>query len=75
MNISPIFAGNTAAAGTVQNDVTGKDQFLRLLATQLEHQDPLNPMDNTAFVAQLAQFSSLEQLIDIRNLLTKMEQK
>ena len=39
-----------------------KDTFLRLLTTQLQNQDPLNPMSNEEFVAQLAQFSSLEQL-------------
>ena len=44
----------------------GKVDFLRLLVTQLSHQDPLNPMKDTEFVAQLAQFSSLEQLILIR---------
>jgi len=38
----------------------GKDAFLQLLVTQLKNQDPLNPQDNSAFVAQLAQFSSLE---------------
>lgn len=42
-----------------------KDAFLRLLVTQLQHQDPLQPMDNTAFVAQLAQFSSLEGITNI----------
>lgn len=40
----------------------GKDTFLKLLTTQMQHQDPLNPMDNSEFVAQLSQFSSLEQL-------------
>jgi flagellar basal-body rod modification protein FlgD len=40
----------------------GKDQFFQLLVTQLQHQDPLQPQDNSEFVAQLAQFSSLEQL-------------
>ncbi len=40
----------------------GKDTFLILLTTQLQNQDPLNPMDNNQFVSQLCEFSSLEQL-------------
>lgn len=43
----------------------GRDEFLQLLVTQLSNQDPLNPMDGQEFAAQLAQFSSLEQLISI----------
>jgi flagellar basal-body rod modification protein FlgD len=39
-----------------------KDAFLKLLVTQLSNQDPLSPVDNQAFIAQLAQFSSVEQL-------------
>jgi flagellar basal-body rod modification protein FlgD len=43
----------------------GKEDFLRLLVSQLENQDPLNPSDPTEFTAQLAQYSSLEQLTNI----------
>ena len=44
----------------------GQDAFLKLLTTQMAHQDPLDPMSNEQFVAQLAQFSSLEQMITMR---------
>lgn len=40
----------------------GKNAFLELLTTQLQYQDPLNPMDNTQFISQMAQFTSLEQM-------------
>ncbi|MFP4017452.1 MAG: flagellar hook capping FlgD N-terminal domain-containing protein [Halanaerobiales bacterium] len=44
------------------NDTLGKDAFLQLLVTQMKNQDPLEPMDNQNFIAQMAQFSSLEQM-------------
>lgn len=52
----------------------GKDAFLQLLVTQLKHQDPLNPMDDKEFVAQLAQFTSLEQLMGINTGVTSMNE-
>lgn len=51
----------------------GKDAFLKLLVTQLENQDPLNPTDNTEFVAQLAQFSSLEGIQNLNTSLGDMK--
>ena len=53
--------------------ILGRNDFLNLLVTQLQHQDPLNPAESTEFTAQLAQFSSLEQLSNINDNLKKME--
>jgi flagellar basal-body rod modification protein FlgD len=53
--------------------IMGKNDFLNLLVTQLQNQDPLNPADSTEFTAQLAQFSSLEQLSNINDNLKNME--
>ena len=52
----------------------GRDSFLRLLVSQLKHQDPLNPMESSEFTAQLAQFSSLEQLFNINDNLEIMKE-
>jgi flagellar basal-body rod modification protein FlgD len=53
----------------LSSDALGRDAFLQLLTTQLSHQDPLQPQGDTEFIAQLAQFSSLEQLTQMRGTL------
>ncbi|MEL6348722.1 MAG: flagellar hook capping FlgD N-terminal domain-containing protein [Myxococcota bacterium] len=54
------------AASAPTNDL-GQETFMQLLVTQLQNQDPLNPQSNEEFVAQLAQFSSLEQLVSVND--------
>lgn len=56
-------------AQATRGDALGKDAFLNLLVAQLQNQNPLEPVDNTEFVAQLAQFSSLEQLVGMQSTL------
>jgi flagellar basal-body rod modification protein FlgD len=70
MEMSPVGGVQLVETSTHLTDATSatveKDEFLKLLITQLQNQDPLEPMDNAEFVSQVTQFSSLEQLISIR---------
>src|ERR1044072_9288815 len=50
------------AAQAAEKPMLGKDDFLKLLVTQLQHQDPMNPVDDKDFMGQMAQFTSVEQL-------------
>lgn len=66
-------SSSTSSSSTSSTDGTlGKDDFLTLLVTQLENQDPLEPMDNTQFVSQLAQFSSLEGITNLNTTMSGM---
>lgn len=55
----------TLSAGKVKQDGLNKDDFLKILITQLSHQDPTKPMEDKEFIAQMAQFSSLEQMTNM----------
>jgi flagellar basal-body rod modification protein FlgD len=63
---------DTAASAASATATVDKTEFLKLLVAQLQNQDPMHPMDNQEFVAQLATFSSLEQLISINQSVTKL---
>ena len=63
-------AASSSTAGPTQT--LGENDFLKLLTAQMQAQDPLNPMDSANFAAQLAQFSSVEQLTNINTQLTNM---
>ncbi|MGE5567834.1 MAG: flagellar hook assembly protein FlgD [Rhodospirillales bacterium] len=60
-------AQNAGTQTTTQKDkLSEKDMFLKLLVAQIKNQNPLNPADGTQFLTQLAQFSELEQMTQVR---------
>jgi flagellar basal-body rod modification protein FlgD len=63
----------TSSTTTRNTGKMGKDEFLKLLVTQLKYQDPLNPADDKQFLAQMAQFSSLEQMQNLNASFTSMK--
>ena len=75
MNINQVAqaTANQASSSLLkQADGMGRDAFLKLLVTQLQHQDPTQPQADGEFIAQLAQFSSLEQLTQMQQTLQKI---
>ena len=63
---STVLGASASSSADTKKDL-GRDEFLTLFIEQLKHQDPLNPMDSSQFTAQLAQYSSLEQLFNIND--------
>jgi flagellar basal-body rod modification protein FlgD len=57
---------SSTSGGALLDPLASEQTFLRLLVAQLQNQDPLQPQDGQQFVAQLAQFSSLEQQVQMR---------
>ena len=72
-NYSTTSSTTDQTSSTSDPDKLGMDQFLNLFIAQLKNQDPLNPMDSSEFTAQLAQYSSVEQLYGMNTTLTDIK--
>lgn len=75
-----ILSGSSKVGSTASSDATktnknqfGKEEFLKILITQLKNQDPLNPIEDKEFTSQMTAFSQLEQLININNNITTQQ--
>jgi flagellar basal-body rod modification protein FlgD len=70
---TPTAAGSGAHQPQNPLGVLDKDDFLRLLVTQLKYQDPLSPTDNQQFMAQMAQFSTVEGINNLESTLASLQ--
>jgi len=74
-NIWPYYSKqNVQTAARKPVTELGKDQFLQILVTQLRNQDPMQPMQDKDFIAQMAQFSALEQTMNMATQMTALRQ-
>lgn len=62
-----------SASGSVPQQELGQQDFLKLLTIQLQQQDPMNPMEDTAFIAQMAQFSTLQQTTNLVQQMARLQ--
>ena len=73
MNVSNIHTLSAAGeSARIPQTQLGKNDFLKILAAQLQYQDPLSGGNNTEYIAQLAQFAALEQIQNLNNSITEM---
>jgi flagellar basal-body rod modification protein FlgD len=70
--VEGLIGNKSGSLQILEKGTIGKDDFLKMMIAQLQNQDPLNPLDGTDFTAQLAQFSSLEQLNNVNTQLEVM---
>ena len=61
------YINSTTSSKTSASETLGKDAFLKILVAQMQNQDPLNPMEDQDYIAQLAQFNSVEQMINLND--------
>jgi len=72
-NFVPLIkSGDSTTTQVKDGSVLGKDDFLKLLITQLRYQNPLEPMDNTEYISQMASFSALEQMTNLNTSFNKL---
>jgi flagellar hook assembly protein FlgD len=73
MDVTALGLRNASTQQKEARQTLGQQDFLTLLVTQLRNQDPLNPLDNEAFVAQLAQFSTVSGITEMSATLGRLE--
>ena len=76
MKVNSVSSNSTESSITAReaSSTLDKDAFLRLLVEQLKNQDPMNPQDSSEFIAQMSQFSILEQITNLNDAVSDLQQ-